>query len=526
MKNCRFPLLAAAAVTAGCIVDPADDRAVQAAPLIGAGVQNCAYPEVGDLIDLKPDGTVGHCTATLVAPDMIVSAAHCFDYVTDERGAALRFGFAIDGTCETRTSLTIPVIRVRSFVDSEADNKSRLYIDDVAVAQLAHSVPSAVASPMDFSVSLPARDVEVTDVGIGTRDVTSCRTDSSDGQKGVVTFALDYLSDFTNQRKLTSQLNTTVCEGDSGGPVFVPATREIFWVNASSTVTATADPPVSLSAYGELFRHVYEVDQYMASWSCPDGVWWDHKLVDKDEVYPYARVCGEDGHNYECTPDSHDWHILLPGSCGDPRCSCANGAAYGDVAIPAGRTTCGSTVCGRDQLVYTCGLRGWQADLASFCGPPRVIEDLSTMPAWNSTVDASWGGAATWKIVSGGQSGTALRATRGNNGSSARVRVYPIAPNHAYTASVYMRVTNTTGDFWAETGFRLGSFTANDFDSNPAQWTLIEKFDKTTGGNGNAWIRYAVTFTSGASTQISVGFKLGKLSGKAPTVLWDTLRIE
>jgi hypothetical protein len=102
----------------------------------------------------------------------------------------------------------------------------------------------------------------------------------------------------------------------------------------------------------------------------------------------------------------------------------------------------------------------------------------------------------------------------------------PIAPNHSYTASVYMRVNNTSGDFWAESAFKLGNFTAEHFDSNPAQWTMIKKFDKTTRGNGNTWARYSVSFESGASTHISVGFKLGKMSGTAPTVFWDTLRIE
>jgi hypothetical protein len=151
---------------------------------------------------------------------------------------------------------------------------------------------------------------------------------------------------------------------------------------------------------------------------------------------------------------------------------------------------------------------------------------MTTMPAWNSTVDAAWGGAAQWAIVTDGESGTALRAKRGSNGSSARVKVYPIAPNRSYTASVFMRVTDTNGDFWAETAIKSGNATAAEYDSNPAQWTMIKKFDKTTRGNGDTWVRYAVSFSSGPSTQVSVGFKLGKLSGKAPTVLWDTVRFD
>ncbi|NIM50723.1 MAG: hypothetical protein GTO22_15975, partial [Gemmatimonadales bacterium] len=37
-----------------------------------------------------------------------------------------------------------------------------------------------------------------------------------------------------------------------------------------------------------------------------------------------------------------------------------------------------------------------------------VAEDFETMPSWSSSWDAGWGSAATWSIVSGGQSGNAL----------------------------------------------------------------------------------------------------------------------
>jgi len=148
------------------------------------------------------------------------------------------------------------------------------------------------------------------------------------------------------------------------------------------------------------------------------------------------------------------------------------------------------------------------------------------MPAWTSSVNAIWGGAATWSIINDGQPGNALKAVRTSTGSSARVKVYPVSSNVWYTASIYMKVNNSSADFWAEAAIKPGSFSAANFDSSPGTWTMIKKFDKTTGGNGNVWNLYSVTFNSGANTQVSVGFKTGNLSGTAPTVRWDTLRIQ
>lgn len=154
-----------------------------------------------------------------------------------------------------------------------------------------------------------------------------------------------------------------------------------------------------------------------------------------------------------------------------------------------------------------------------------VSEDFNSMPAWSSSFDASWGGAAAWSIVSGGQAGTALQAVRSNSGSSAKVRVYSISANSNYTISVWIKCPSSTS-YWAECAYKLGSNTAQDFDQNGGTWTMVKKFSDTgTNGNGNVWTQYTLSFNSGSSTQISVGFKLGSSPGNGPTVLWDTLRI-
>lgn len=159
--------------------------------------------------------------------------------------------------------------------------------------------------------------------------------------------------------------------------------------------------------------------------------------------------------------------------------------------------------------------------------PLTVAEDFEVMPSWSSSYDASWGGAATWDLHSGGQSGNALRISRTTTGSSAKAMVYNITPYTNYTISVYARCPSTaTGNYWAECAFKFGSNTAQDFDSNGGTWSMIKKFDSGSNGNNATWTQYSTTFYSGAYNQVTIGFKLGVSSGDAPTIRWDTLRIQ
>ena len=156
-----------------------------------------------------------------------------------------------------------------------------------------------------------------------------------------------------------------------------------------------------------------------------------------------------------------------------------------------------------------------------------IIQDFESMPAWWSSLDAAWGGAAVWSVVAGGPSGNALQAARSNTGSSAKVMVFDLLPGANYVVSVYMRCPSSSASYWAECAFKLGRLGAQDFDTNSGSWTMIQKFSNTgLNGNGGVWIRYAKGFSSGTNLDLSVGFKLGASSGLAPTVQWDTLRIE
>ena len=108
-----------------------------------------------------------------------------------------------------------------------------------------------------------------------------------------------------------------------------------------------------------------------------------------------------------------------------------------------------------------------------------------------------------------------------------KAKVYNLSANTNYTISVWIKCPSFGSSYWAECAYRLGNYSASDFDANAGSWTMIQKFaNDGTNGNGNTWVQYSKTFNSGGSTQISIGFKLGSSGGAGPTVLWDTLRVQ
>ena len=158
--------------------------------------------------------------------------------------------------------------------------------------------------------------------------------------------------------------------------------------------------------------------------------------------------------------------------------------------------------------------------------PNYILQPFEAPPGWSSTFDATWGSAASFSIVSSGQSGNGLQAIRGGPGSSARAQVFSVKPNTPYQLTVWMRCPSFGSAYWMECGYRLGANTAQDFDGNASAWTLIKKFSDTgANGNGNIWTRYTTNLDSGASSQVSVGFKLGAATGTGPTAQWDQLSI-
>ncbi|MEQ6249328.1 trypsin-like serine protease [Sulfitobacter sp. HNIBRBA3233] len=139
--------------------------AVADSPLVGLDRLEGATPwrAVGRL-DI---GTSGFCTGTLIAPDLVLTAAHC---TVDGEGrprdaSSLRFraGFRSGHTAAERD--VVQIARPAAYDPADANYMTRIS-NDVALLRLAEPIATHVISPFNVE-PLPARDGEVSVVSYG-----------------------------------------------------------------------------------------------------------------------------------------------------------------------------------------------------------------------------------------------------------------------------------------------------------------------------------------------------------------------
>lgn len=156
-------------------------------PLV-KGKSTTEHPEVGQFI--RKNG--GKCTATLVAPRVALTAAHCVDYATELKSG--NYGSVAFGA-RRRT-----VVQTRAFgEDVGADDNALLILDDDCKASPA---PATIGS------RFPGNGTAITIFGFGCGVRSSVCNDGSLGGGG--------------KQKVVGKLGNTasLCPGDSGGPVF------------------------------------------------------------------------------------------------------------------------------------------------------------------------------------------------------------------------------------------------------------------------------------------------------------------
>jgi hypothetical protein len=201
MRNPIRCVVPALALVFAC-ADPGPERVGRA----DQAVTNGAPADLEAVVALvDADGSLS-CTGTLVAPRVVVTAAHC---LTEDAPSEVRIG-----PDPTNPRRVVPVLERRAHPDFDAVTLA----NDVAVLWLAARMEDVAPAALPADAALPAEGEPVRVAGFG-------RSDAPAGQHAQrAGFARVATSDDGLLRLLPGP--SQPCAGDSGGPVFRGETGE------------------------------------------------------------------------------------------------------------------------------------------------------------------------------------------------------------------------------------------------------------------------------------------------------------
>lgn len=286
MRGLRFGVgfAAAAAIAAGCGAgdapfEPTVGAARQA--IVGGDASPAAHDSVVFLVHVGPKGWEFACSATLVAPNLVLTARHCVSDIGDPNvscdvdgrqlaGGSLgadrdATGFAVYVGPKTPTAAAsgAPAAKGRAIVH---DGAATLCGHDLAFIVLDRDVPSAVVAPVRLS-GAPAVGEELVAVGYG-QTTTGAAPAVRQERSGV---RVRYVGPNVDPAVAPGDfvVSESDCEGDSGGPGLSPATGAVVGVatrvgtakGTASCVDSKANSVfvfyTQLAAFGEVARRAF-----------------------------------------------------------------------------------------------------------------------------------------------------------------------------------------------------------------------------------------------------------------------------
>jgi|GEM_PF-672574 len=185
------------------------------------GTQTSDYPAVG----LIGESGYHFCTGTLIAPQYVLTAAHCAEGVGNTSGT-----FTVGGRSYQTERVYVHPNYNRNAIGSDSAN-------DIAIYKL--SQPVIGITPMDIFRGIPQVGQLLTLVGFGGGGNGTTGTNGDFGIKRVGTTPIDQVTRTLIHWDFDNNTEANTAPGDSGGPAFVT----INGVKYIAGVTSGGDSP-------------------------------------------------------------------------------------------------------------------------------------------------------------------------------------------------------------------------------------------------------------------------------------------
>lgn len=214
------------------------------------------------------------CTGSLIANDLVLTAAHCFNGQDKSKKAYVLFkrdntqlSISSSEAVEVARSVVHPNYRRASNIQTSAPGFYQ-NVNDIALIQLSRSAPSQYVRMSLAPDYLNSTNAGLEMYAIGYGRVTGYK--NANGEEGLLRFKRGLRTEAFSERSsyfLVDQKSGGVCQGDSGGPaLYATADGNNIFVLGVTSAVFQSDAMEQQGADPCRYKAIYTKVSYYKSW--------------------------------------------------------------------------------------------------------------------------------------------------------------------------------------------------------------------------------------------------------------------